>query len=351
MRILHLVRHLGNYGDGVVNSLIDLTYAQTISGLDVAIASKGGDYESLLAQHQIKHFYLNPDLKLSNILAMPLNFRKILSDFQPDIVHIHVVSGMLLSSLFQIFSNYKTVSTIHCEFRANSMIMGLADRVITVSKAVGKSMQNRGVSKSKIRVVVNGTIGSPRIRPMHEYLPMQLNHPNITTVCGIFVRKGIAELIDAFLQIAAEHPNLHLYLIGSGDINLFQSLAQNSPFYNRIHFEGFQPEPQRYLLSTDIFVLASHNDPAPLVIPEARTAGCAIIATNVDGIPELLNHGDAGILVPAKNSSTLAKELNHLLSNFEEIQMWKSRAKANIENFNIFRVHEEVLDVYNELLS
>jgi glycosyltransferase involved in cell wall biosynthesis len=49
----------------------------------------------------------------------------------------------------------------------------------------------------------------------------------------------------------------------------------------------------------------SHADPAPLVLSEAREAGCAIVATNVDGIPELLEHGQAGILVPARDRTAL----------------------------------------------
>lgn len=350
MRVLHLVQHLANCGNGVVNALIDLAYAQSIAGLEVAIASQGGDYEPLLAQHQIQHFYLNQSLKPSNLLNTPLKFRRILSDFQPDIVHIHLVTGVILSSIFQFFNNYKSVSTVHCEFRKSSSLMGWADRVITVSEAVGKSMVERGVPQSKIRVVVNGTIGSPRIRPSTEYTPIQLQHPNIATVCGMFIRKGVAELINAFLEIAEEFPSLHLYLIGHGDLHLFKPLAENSPFHERIHFEGFQPEPQRYLLSTDIFVLASHKDPAPLVIPEARSIGCAIIGTDVDGIPELLDQGNAGILVPPKNSKALAKELRYLLSNSDELQIWKSRAKSNVEHYNIHRVNQEVLDLYKELL-
>lgn len=352
MRVLHLVQHVINCGNGVVNALIDLAYAQSKSGLDVAIASVGGNYEAFLAQNQIQHFYLNQSLTSLNLIKAPLRFNKILSDFQPDIVHIHITRGIIMACLFQIFHKYKNVSTVQCEFMKSSILMGFADRVIAVSDEVGNSMIHRGVAAAKVRIVLNGTIGSPRIRPANEYIPIELKHPNISTVCGMFFRKGVAELIEAFLQIAGDFPDLHLYLIGHGDDrSFFQSLAKNSPFYERIHFEGFQSEPQRYLLSTDIFVLASHKDPAPLVIPEARALGCAIVATNVDGIPELLDQGNAGILVPPKNSDALAKELKSLLTNPEQIQLWKTRAKSNLEQFNIHRVNQEVLEVYNELLN
>ena len=58
-------------------------------------------------------------------------------------------------------------------------------------------------------------------------------------------------------------------------------MVKNITLNNRIHFEGFQAEPQRYMLATDIFVLASHCESFGLVLTEAREAGCAIIASDV----------------------------------------------------------------------
>jgi glycosyltransferase involved in cell wall biosynthesis len=230
--------------------------------------------------------------------------------------------------------------------------MGWADRVIAVSKAVAQSMARRGIPQNKLRVVNNGTLGSPRTRQLKEYQPMPLQHPAIATVAGMYQRKGIAELIEAFAQIAAEFPDAHLYLVGNGpDREMFEAQAQSTPVSDRIHFEGFQSEPQRYLLATDIFVLASHRDPSPLVIPEAREAGCAIIASDVDGIPEALDKGQAGILVPPTDSNALGAALKQLLSNSAILHKWKKQAQTNLEWLTVSRVHEETLDVYSELTA
>jgi glycosyltransferase involved in cell wall biosynthesis len=168
----------------------------------------------------------------------------------------------------------------------------------------------------------------------------------------MFQRKGIAELIEAFAQIAREFPEAHLYLVGEGpDRSKFEAQAQKTSVANRIHFEGFQSEPQRYLLATDIFVLASHRDPSPLVIPEAREAGCAIVATNVDGIPEALDGGRAGLLVPPSDSSALASALEKLLNNRDVLHQWKNQAKQNLEWLKVKRVSEETLAVYRELVA
>jgi glycosyltransferase involved in cell wall biosynthesis len=119
---------------------------------------------------------------------------------------------------------------------------------------------------------------------------------------------------------------------------------------NRIHFEGFQPEPQRYMLATDIFVLASHCESFGLVLTEAREAGCAIIASNVDGIPETLDHSQAGILIPPKDIDTLTNTLTQLLSDRQLLNKWKFRAQQNLARFHAARVNEETLAVYRELM-
>jgi glycosyltransferase involved in cell wall biosynthesis len=230
--------------------------------------------------------------------------------------------------------------------------MGWADRVIAVSKAVAQSMARRGIPQNKLRVVNNGTLGSPRTRQLQEYQPMPLQRPAIATVAGMYRRKGIAELIEAFAQIAADFPDAHLYLVGNGpDREMFEAQAQSTAVSDRIHFEGFQSEPQRYLLATDIFVLASHREPFGLVISEAREAGCAIIASNVDGIPEALDDGQAGMLVLPSNSQSLATALSQLLRDPKMLQRWKDQAQQNLQWLTTERVNKETLSVYCELIT
>jgi glycosyltransferase involved in cell wall biosynthesis len=166
----------------------------------------------------------------------------------------------------------------------------------------------------------------------------------------MYKRKGIAELIDAFAQIALDFPEAHLYLLGNGpDRAIFEAQAQSTPVSDRIHFEGFQPEPQCYLKATDIFVLASHREPFGLAISEAREAGCAIVASDVDGIPEALDGGKAGVLIPPGNSKALAVVLVQLLSSPNLLQKWKEQAQHNLDWLTATRVNEETLAVYREL--
>jgi glycosyltransferase involved in cell wall biosynthesis len=103
------------------------------------------------------------------------------------------------------------------------------------------------------------------------------------------------------------------------------------------------------MLSTDIFVLASHREPFGLVLTEARETGCAIVATDVDGIPETLDYGEAGILVPPQDSQSLAYALIQLLSDRQKLQDWKLRGQKNLQRFSTTRMTEETLNIYSEL--
>lgn len=349
MRVIHILNHIKNAGNGIVNVAIDLACLQAASGYEVAVASAGGEYEELLARYGVKHFEFNQNREAMALIDTARRYRAIAVEFQPDIVHAHMMTGVVLAKVLKANSKYKLVSTVHNEFQSSAILMGWADRVIAVSQAVAQSMTNRGIPEKKLRVVANGTLLSPRSRPLQDYQPIPLQRPAIVTVAGMYQRKGIAELIDAFAQL--DIPDVHLYLVGNGpDKSTFEAQAQSTAVSDRIHFTGFYPEPQRYLLAADIFVLASHRDPSPLVIPEAREAGCAIIASAVDGIPEALDRGQAGILVPPADSKVLAAALKQLLTQPEILQKWKNQAQQNLDWLKVSRVHQETLAVYRELI-
>lgn len=350
MRIIHILNHVQEIGNGIVNVAIDLACLQAKAGHKVAVVSGGGEYETLLSVYGVKHYQLNQTRKLISLMKAAVDYRSIVKEFQPDIVHAHMMTGVVLARFLKHGHQYALVSTVHNEFQRASVLMGLAQRVIAVSNAVQVSMIRRGISPDKLRVVCNGTLGSPRTRPIQEYQPLPLQHPAIVTVAGMYKRKGIAELINAFAQIAHLFPQAHLYIVGNGpDRPLFEAQARETSVGDRIHFPGFQREPQPYLRSCDIFVLASHHDPCPLVLSEAREAGCAIISTQVDGIPEALDYGQAGLLVSPKDSDALAKALTQLLINSDLLQEWKQRAHQGLERLSVTRVHQQVLAVYEEL--
>lgn len=350
MRILHLMNHLSDRGNGIVNLALDLAIEQVKAGHTVAVASGRGGHEKLLHQFGITHYYLDQAQSPKPLLAAVFEFRRILARFQPDVIHAHMRIGLLLGWFWSRFPRTPLVAHLHNVHDRESILMGLADRVIAVSASVQDAMQKQGMRRSKLRVVLNGTLNSERLPRFDTIQPMPLQRPSITTVAGMNHRKGIEELIAAFNLIAGSFAAAHLYLVGDGpERTLFESQAAQSPYRDRIHFEGFQDNPQAYMLASDIFVLASRRESFGLVLTEARESGCAIVATNVDGIPEVLS-GDAGILVPPRDPAALADALKLLLSDENARREWQNRARRNTETFTVARMAQEVEKVYRELV-
>ncbi|AIQ10788.1 glycosyltransferase family 4 protein [Paenibacillus durus] len=348
MRILHIANHVKETGNGIVNVMVDLACEQAARNHQVCIVSAGGQYEELIARYNIRHYYLDQTRRPAQLMRAVFNFRRVVADFSPDIIHAHMMTGAILARYLKGFRKYKVVTHVHNEFQKSADYMKVGDRVIAVSQAVSKAMAGRGVGKDKLRVILNGTIGSPRDS---DSGPIPLEGQAIITVAGMYERKGISDLIDAFDLLAGDHPQARLYIVGDGpDRAKFEERAAASPFSGRIRFAGFQAESRRWMKAADVFVLASHKEPFGLVLIEARESGCAIVATDVDGIPEALDYGEAGILVPPRDAKALSAAIGEFLSNEAKRQHYRTQAGAGLDYYRVGRVAEEMLGVYDELL-
>jgi glycosyltransferase involved in cell wall biosynthesis len=237
---------------------------------------------------------------------------------------------------------------VHNEFQRSASLMRVGDRVVGVTAAVTRLMERRGIPAHKLAVVLNGTVGTPRLADTALPGSPLLGRPSIVTICGMYYRKGIPELLRAFARLYPRFPTAELYLVGDGpDRVQFETLAHELGIHARVHFTGFVADPRGYLAEADVFVLASHREPAGLVLSEAREAGCAIVATRVDGIPEMLDQGEAGVLVPARDEAALADAIERLLTDRAAREALAARGRGNLEHFHVRRVCDEYQVVYD----
>jgi glycosyltransferase involved in cell wall biosynthesis len=351
MRILHLLNHVDRTGNGIVHVAVDLACLQAQGGHEVWVASKGGAFEPLLAQYGVRHVRVDQSRRPLTLLRALVALRALCRSASIDLVHAHMVTGYILARVLRPFARWRLVASVHNEWQRSSSLMGGADRVIVMSEEAVGRLAERGMQRQRLRAVRNGTVGSPRLQEAFEPV-IALQQPSIVTVAGLYVRKGIADLIDAFGGLAAHHADVHLYLVGEGpDRPQFEAQARQCAAHARIHFEGFQPSPRAYLRQATVFVLASHAEPGGLVLPEARDCGCAIVATAVDGTPELLDGGRAGLLVPARNVPALQAAIAQLLDDPAARDRWRAAARENLDWLRIGRQHQETLAVYREALA
>ncbi|GAC1046293.1 glycosyltransferase family 4 protein [Rhizobium sp. No.120] len=350
MRILHILNHT-NRLNGHVHAAVDLACAQAQLGHNVCIASGGGDFDPLLHKNNVATAMIDHQRKPVNLLKSSFALRKHVHAWQPDIVHAHMMTSAVLAWPICRLSGTPLITTVHNEFEKSAILMGLGNRVIAVSEAVRASMLRRGIPSSKLCVVLNGTIGSVRSEGRSR-TPVDLPSPSILFVGGLHPRKGLPDLFEAFRLAHEQHPEARLTIVGEGPFqtNYMEMVAQME-CASAVAFLGAKEDPFPWMAAADIFVLPSHADPAPLVLSEAREAGCAVIGSNVDGIPQLLEYGAAGILVPPHDPPALAAVLCELLEEPARMQEWKDKSQVHLDRLTISRVAHETLEIYGSALA
>jgi glycosyltransferase involved in cell wall biosynthesis len=353
MKILHLAPHCHEDGNGVVNVAVDFACQHAAAGHSVGFASARGTFLSLLDKYGVKHFEIDQDWARPFASARGfLKLRDVIGQFKPNIVHAHAVPGAIFASCLRNTCDFRLITSIHNLHRPATVLMGMGDVVISVSSAVAAKMQRRGIPLHKMRVVKNGPLDSPRRSDQFGLADdLTVRHPAIVTVAGLLRNKGISDLITAFALLSSTVPEASLYIVGNGpERSKLEGQAAASGCGHKIHFTGFIKDPRSYLFAADIFVLASHQEAFGLVLAEAREAKCAIVASDVGGIREALDDGEAGILIPARQPRVLANALALLLGNGHELDRWQTRAAENLGWLVARRAASETLDVYRDAI-
>ncbi|MCJ2082825.1 glycosyltransferase family 4 protein [Methylobacterium sp. J-090] len=371
MRILHVLNHTYRL-NGHVHAAVDLACAQARLGHTVLVCSGGGSFDDLLRENGVDVIRIDqfrrPLVIARALLALSRQACTV------DIVHAHMMTSALLAWPGCILHGTPLITTVHNAFERSAVAMGVGRRVIAVSAAVGRSMADRGIPARRLRVVLNGTIGSARLDSQVPPPPPPFRAslidaemdggvdgpaavpgaraPNLLFIGGLHPRKGVADLLDAFERVHATRPDTCLTIVGEGPhADAYKERVARMAGASAVTFSGGQSDPRPFLAAADIFILPSLADPAPLVISEARAAGCAVVATAVDGIPELLENGRAGILVPPGDPTQLGDAILALVTNPEKLVLWKRNSQHNIEHLCIARVARETLAVYAECLQ
>ena len=349
LRILHVLNHT-HRANGHVCAMVDLACYQAMLGHKVSVCSSGGDFDGLLRQYGVEHFKIEQRRRPIQLIKALLKFYLLIRRERPDIVHAHMVASALLVFPLLAMLKFRLVTTVHNEFERSATLMAVGQRVIGVSGSVSQSMTARGISANKMRTVLNGTVGTPRFEP-EERSSQALKRPAVVFVGGLHPRKGVPDLIAAHATVLERIPEAHLYIVGSGPFYGQYAAQAKSCAPDKVIFCGHSDNPRSYLLSADIFVLPSHAEPAGLVLSEAREAGCAIIACDVGGIPEMVEQGQAGTLIPPKRPDLLAAALLSLLESPSRLSIARQNSQINLARLSLERVTSETVAGYRELLN
>ena len=160
-------------------------------------------------------------------------------------------------------------------------------------------------------------------------------------------------LLRAFAQVRARRHDAHLLLVGDGPLrDDLRALAEHLGIAAQVHFAGYQSQPERYFAAMDVFALTSDSEGMPLAILEAWAAGLPVVASRVGGVPELVSHGQTGLLCYPEDRADLAKSLHDLLIHRERAaQLGEAGRQAVEARYTLRRMAETYQRHYTTLLG
>lgn len=232
------------------------------------------------------------------------------------------------------------------------------NKIICINTADFKAAQ-RFIPRRKLALIFNG-IGPINFLPREEaraFFAKKLGRQILTetiligTNAELTKNKGLLYLIDALprLNLDGDYRDLTSIVIGEGeDREKLQNQIRSLGLQNSVFLAGFIPEAARYLKAFDIFVLPSLKEGLPYTIMEAMFAGLPVIATNVGGIPDLVEHKKTGLLTAPKDVNALARMLQALIQSKKMREGLGNKAIKTIETkFKLRDMIDETISCYD----
>ena len=249
-------------------------------------------------------------------------------------------------------------------WRANTafdrMAARFVDRFIAVSHANAKYLvEHKGLPVRKIRVIQNGSDLS-RFNPAHvapdgmrEELGIAPADAVLLVAARLEPQKGHAVLLDAMPTVLREFPNAKLVCLGEGVLrDQLEQQSQRLGLQASLRFVGFRRNVDDWLALCDFTVLPSFYEGLPLVAVESLAAGRTMVASAVDGTPEVIVNGRTGITVPAGDSRALSEAICMLLRSHTLRDRLAEEGRAWVlERFTQERQVRETGELYLEALG
>jgi len=240
------------------------------------------------------------------------------------------------------------------------LVSPLADRLICLTRfEIGEYARARIGRPSHYVVIPNGIdIDSFRGRrgdreALRESLDLSKTGLVFISVGRLVPIKGFVDLIRAVrLVVDAGYP-IVLLLLGEGELREdLEAEARRLGIEKNIRFLGWRDDVPELMDAADAFVLASHNEGLGLVLVEAMSKGLPVVATRVGGIPDVVQDGATGHLVPPESPNALSQAMLKLIEDpWERKRMGEAGRRRADSRFSIDATVQLTQQLYEELLS
>lgn len=374
-RVLYVITNM-EYG-GSERQLCEL-----VTGLDrrlfaphICCLLGGGPLVDTLAVHGIPVTVLNnpaPDHMRKGRLAL-LHMAQVgmlarlMKRSRPDIVHAILPVACLVSGLAARCAGVPVLVTGRRSLRhyrrgrfrlrtVENAVNRWTDAVVANSEAVrGDALRWERLDPRKMHVIYNGvripTRGSPP--EWRALIGRDIAGPVVCMVANFAPFKGHADFIAAAARVAEHVPRAVFVLVGDGKLRPeIERGVQETGCAGNFVLLGSRPDAAEIMASADIVALASHEEGFPNVVLEAMACAKPVVATKVGGVPEAVEDGVTGLLVPPHDPRAMADALARLLGNAEEAREMGRRGRERVcKRFTVERMVHEYEELYRALLA
>jgi glycosyltransferase involved in cell wall biosynthesis len=279
---------------------------------------------------------------------------------KPDLLHTHLVHADVYGATAARLTGVPFVSTRHNDDRyqlgpfryVDRTFASGARRLISISDAVRRFLVAAGLPAAKFETIHYGLDEMPRLpselTPDQAGVPASV--PLALAIGRLIPQKDHATLLRAFAAVRANQPDAMLAILGDGPL-----AADTHRLVRELGLDGVVLLPGRletrdWLERADVFVHTSRWEGFGIVLLEAMLAGLPIVATGVSAVPEIVADGETGMLVPAGDSSALARPLGELLADPPRARALGAAGLARAKSlFSVARMTEATLGVYGRI--
>lgn len=351
MKIIQIIPLLDLAGaetmcENLTNSLIKL-------GHEVIVISLY-DYHSIITERMekngIKIIYLNKKSGLD--LSLTIKLVKIFKEYKPDIVHSHLYASKYAHVAASICGVPGKVYTIHNIAKNEAGKMNrtfnrfLLKHCHVVPVSLSKEIQKSVVDEYNINfkdtpVIFNG-VSMEKCHIKNDYT----GNKKILHIGRFSAQKNHEVLVKAFSTVVNRGHDVSLYLYGQGELEeSIKELVKNLHMDKKIFFCGLTDDVYSVMESTDIFVLPSLFEGMPMTLIEAMGTGMPILASNVGGIPDMIENEKSGLLCEP-TVEEVAAGLEKLISSEEDRKLYGQNAVISSEKYSADKMAKDYYEIY-----
>ena len=281
----------------------------------------------------------------------------------PDVVHAHNPAAAVAAALARLLAGRRStaiVATFHGLVegetrRAVRPLVLAADVVVGIGPSASQELADAGFPRDRLLTVPNAvTAAVTRSRAdVRRELGIADDAELLVTVGRYTIEKGQTLLIEAVARLAPRRPRLRALIVGLGPLeNELRESASRLGLGGIVQITGPRADAVDVIAAADVVVSTSIREGLGLTLLEALTVGTPVVASSVGGIPDVLDHGAAGLLFPSGDAEALVAALERALDDAELRERLLAEGRRHVaQNFGVDAMVDGYLSAYATAVS